>query len=79
MPIYWGSACVKEDFNTEAFVNMHAFKNIKQAIEYIIELDQNNELYRQKLSQAYFAYNTIPLALQEKTLLDFLYKIVNSL
>ena len=79
MPIYWGSPCVSKDFNSQSFVNMHEFKNMHQAINYITELDNNDELYLEKLRQTYFLNNRVPLLLQEEALLGFLRKIVSGL
>jgi hypothetical protein len=45
IPIYKGGSKVSEDFNSKSFVNYHDFNNVKEFIEYIIELDKNDDGY----------------------------------
>jgi hypothetical protein len=51
IPIYWGSPTVEMDFNTNAFISRHDFNSDEEMIEKIIELDQNDDLYNEMLSQ----------------------------
>jgi alpha(1,3/1,4) fucosyltransferase len=50
IPIYWGSPCVEMDFNTNAFISRHDFKNDEEMIEHIKYLDSNDELYKHMLT-----------------------------
>ena len=43
IPIYWGDPTISRVYNEEAFVNLHNFSSIQEAIEYILELEQDNE------------------------------------
>jgi hypothetical protein len=46
IPIYWADDKVGQDFNIKSFVNLYDFKNnIKDLVDYIIEIDQNNDIY----------------------------------
>ncbi len=57
IPIYWGNTEVGKDFNTKSFINV---KNYDEAIEQIIALDQNEDLYRQKAAEPWFINNQLP-------------------
>lgn len=51
IPIYWGNPHIAEEFNSKAFINCHDYSSFDQVIEKVIELDQNEELYLDMLSQ----------------------------
>src|SRR6185312_1919390 len=71
IPIYWGNPRVGEDFNTRSFVNINDFKSFDEAIQYIIELDNDDEKYLESASQPWFNENTIADEYSEESLLDF--------
>jgi len=48
VPIYWGDPEVTRVFNPKAFVEVHS---IEDAIERVMQLDQNNEAYLEMLQQ----------------------------
>lgn len=51
VPIYWGDPEVFKVFNPKAFINVMDFDSVDAAIERIIEIDQNDELYLQMLRE----------------------------
>ena len=53
VPIYWGSPTIGEDFNMEGVVNRHYFSSDKEMIQWIIHLDQNDDLYNQYLEASH--------------------------
>lgn len=57
VPIYWGSPCVDLDFNPDAFINWHDYKNDKKFLEKIIEVDNDEKLYHNMLNQPMFRNN----------------------
>lgn len=57
VPIYWGSPCVDLDFNPDAFINWHDYKNDKKFLERIIEVDNDEKLYNNMLNQPMFRNN----------------------
>lgn len=59
MPIYWGDTAVKREFNTDSFINVEDFSSVKEAIEYILYLDENDEIYLTKLNKEWFAIKDI--------------------
>ena len=46
IPIYWGHQDVVKDFNPKTFINSNDFVNFDHLIEYIIKVDNDEELYK---------------------------------
>ncbi|HEY8965773.1 MAG TPA: glycosyltransferase family 10 [Candidatus Methylacidiphilales bacterium] len=57
IPIYWGTPDVARDFNPESFVNASAFRTPDLAVQRIIEIDNDPELYRKMLAAPFFHGN----------------------
>ncbi|MBO5417825.1 MAG: hypothetical protein J6A50_04370 [Clostridia bacterium] len=57
IPIYYGAPDVGEDFNENAFINCMSYNNIDDAIEAIIEIDNNDDLYINMLCEN--SYNLV--------------------
>lgn len=51
IPIYWGDPEVTREFNPNAFVNCHDYKNFDEVIEYVKYLDNNDDAYMEMLRQ----------------------------
>ena len=51
IPIYWGDPCVSEYFNPKAFIDCNAFASMKDAIEYVKKIDNDDEAYLDMLNQ----------------------------
>ena len=49
VPIYWGNPLIDKEFNAGAFINAHEFRNLDQVVEFVVELDRNDLLYRKYL------------------------------
>jgi hypothetical protein len=60
VPIYWGSRTIASDFNENAFINVHDFRSIEEAIEYIKEVDNDDEHYTSILNAPKFINNIPP-------------------
>ena len=45
IPIYWGNKEVLEDFNPKTFIYANDFSNFDELVEYIIKVDNDDELY----------------------------------
>ena len=71
IPIYWGDPMVSNDFNPGSFINVDNFKTFDEAIEYIKEVDMDDKLYMQILSEPYFYGNKVPDNLKTEKFLDF--------
>jgi hypothetical protein len=72
IPIYWGSPDVINDFNEKSFINCHRFQNDEEIIDYILEIDNNQNLYEEILSESWFIDNQIPEFVKPKNVLNFI-------
>jgi GR25 family glycosyltransferase involved in LPS biosynthesis/SAM-dependent methyltransferase len=61
IPIYWGSSDVVKDFNPKSFINANDFSSFDELVKYIIEVDNNNELYLQFFKQSIFSKEWIDI------------------
>lgn len=77
VPIYWGNPEVTRDFNPASMINCHDFNSFEEAVERVMEVDRNDDLYEQILREPAFKENTIPPQLQKKMLISFLVNIFN--
>jgi len=77
VPIYWGNPLVERDFNKEAFVNCHDFRNLDQAVEFVVELDRNDELYRKYLGAPAFPHGRPTEFIDETRILDRFEQVIN--
>ena len=75
IPIYWGNPKIDLEFNTQSFINWYDFKSDDDMIEYIIELDKDDEKYLEKLNNFWLIENKIPEQNKEENIQNFLYKI----
>ena len=77
IPIYWGNPKIDLEFNTKSFINFYDFKSESDMIEYIIELDKNDDRYLEMLNQPWFTDYNIPTNNKIENIKSFLYKIFN--
>jgi hypothetical protein len=73
VPIYWGNPEIGKEFNTKSFINLYDFDSVDDVIDYIIELDKDDNKYLELLNQPWF--NTIPETNKLENIKSFLYKI----
>ncbi len=52
IPIYWGNPLIHMDFNTKSFINCHEYNNFEEVIERVIEVDNDDSLYREYITQS---------------------------
>jgi alpha(1,3/1,4) fucosyltransferase len=71
IPIYWGNPNVDTDFNEKAFINVHKYKTVDEAIAYIKYLDTNDEAYKSVLREPCFQDNKVPEQFQLTTFIEF--------
>lgn len=53
IPIYWGNKNIKDDLNTNCFINYYDYENFDAMIDRIIEIDNNDELFFEYINQDY--------------------------
>ena len=78
IPIYFGNTQVEREFNPESFIDVGKFQNFSSAIEYIIEVDRNDELYLDILGKSPLIDSKIPTPYQEDSVKEFLNKILQN-
>jgi hypothetical protein len=79
IPIYWGNPEVGRDFNTKSFVHVNQFSGYKEAIEYIIALDEDEAKSRQMSGEPWFVNNQIPDEFSTESLEGFFDFIVSDM
>ncbi len=57
--IYWGNPRIDLEFNTKSFINYNDFKSEDDMIDYIIELDKNDDKYMEVMKQPWLVSNQI--------------------
>ena len=55
IPIYWGTKEVVNDFNPKTFINANDFANFDELIEYIIKVDNDDELFSSYFKEPMFS------------------------
>ena len=60
LPIYWGNPEVARDFNPKSFINVSDFPSFDAAIDHIMEVDADDELYLSYLREPWFNGNSAP-------------------
>ena len=71
VPVYWGDPLVARDFNPRAFVNCHDFPSFEAALERVIAIDRDDNLWRAMVSEPCFRDGREPEALREAAILEF--------
>ena len=77
IPIYFGNKFIHKDFNPKSFINCHEFKNFGEVIKRIVQIDKNDKLYEEYLSQPWFYKNKPSKYMDEGRILKRLKEIIN--
>ena len=75
VPIYWGDPDIGKLFNPKAFINCHDFSSLEAVVDYVKEVDLNDDRYRRMLSEPWFPEGREPEWLRDATFADFLANI----
>lgn len=75
VPVYWGNASVKEQFNPAAFIDRSDFDSDEACIEHVLKVDADDGLYLRYLSAPPFHDNRPNREWDHARLLDFLERI----
>ncbi len=78
IPIYWGNPLVNRDFNEKSFLNYHQYGSDEELIKKIIELDNNDDLYKQMLAEPYFNDNKVNEFVNRDNIKNRLKQIIES-
>jgi alpha(1,3/1,4) fucosyltransferase len=76
IPIYWGNPQVVRDFNKKSFINVGDFKNFKEVIKRIKEIDSNDKLYEKILREPWLNENKSNKWMSEEKILKQFEKII---
>jgi GR25 family glycosyltransferase involved in LPS biosynthesis len=57
IPIYYGAPDISKHFNPKRFINISDYNSIEDCINYILEVDKNEELYNKIINEPIFSYN----------------------
>ncbi|WP_200163393.1 glycosyltransferase family 10 domain-containing protein [Cerasicoccus arenae] len=76
IPIYWGNPDVAEDFNPTSFINITNFDTDAEAVEHILEVDQNPDLQAKYHREPFFPGNKPTKYFRDDYLLPQLEKII---
>lgn len=76
IPVYWGDPSIHLDFNEKAFINCHRYSSFEQVVDWIREIDENEELYLSMLREPSFLPD---FSIEEKKeeLKEFLYHMID--
>ena len=78
IPIYYGNDKVLLDgFNPKSFINCHDYNNIDEVVERIIEIDKNDNLFKEIVSEPIFLGNILPYYFNHDYILNFFEKVIN--
>jgi len=75
IPLYWGNPLIGKEFNTESFINFYDFNSEDDMIDYIVELDKDDDRYLNMLNKPWFDGYNIPNNNKIENIKSFLYKI----
>lgn len=76
LPIYWGNELVHLDFNPKSFINYFDFENEEALIEWIINVDRDDDLYRKYLLEPYYHNNKVNAYIDPENILSQFQKIL---
>ncbi len=79
VPIYWGCPRIAEYFNPEAFINCHDYDNFDQVLERVIEVDNDDNLYRKYLQAPPIIENSRLHDCTQEKALERMDEIINSI
>ena len=70
IPIYWGNPLVSQEFNPKAFINCNDYQNFNDVIEVVKNIDNDDDLYLEYLSQPYLPNNVEVEYLKEEKIIE---------
>lgn len=77
IPIYWGDPKVTKIFNPKAFIHVRDYENLDQVLEYVKELDQDDEKYMAMMKEPAFVSPDLKRENMLKKLDEFLVYIID--
>lgn len=59
LPIYWGNPHIERDFNTNSIIHIRSENDFDAAIDEIIQLDKDDDLYVKKMLEPWYPNNRL--------------------
>lgn len=78
IPIYWGNKLVHKDFNEKRYIDYNKFKTESELIDYILEIDKNDELAIAMLMEQPFNLDKNTHEEEHNQVLDILSNIIEA-
>lgn len=75
IPIYVGNPMARSSFDTAGYIDLAKFSSLKEMMEFIREVDNDNKLYMRMLAAPFFRGNRVPDAVRDETVLAFFDRI----
>ena len=72
IPIYWGDPDVARIFNPKSFINCHDYDSLDAVVERVREIDNDDDLYLQMMSEPWHVGEVEPECIQNSTYTNFL-------
>lgn len=72
IPIYWGNDLAHRDFNPKSFLSWHDFQSDEALIEQIIEIDNDNDLFRAMVEEPWLHRNELTPIFTGQAFLEFM-------
>lgn len=76
IPIYYGDPLISSEINPNAFVNCYEYDSIEDAVEKVVEIDKDDNLYTKMLCEPWYLENNYENNMYSK-LENYLWKIVS--
>lgn len=73
--ISWSDPEIGNYFNAKAFINCHDYPSLDAAVARVIEIDQDDHLYRKMLNEPWFQNEAEPAILSNSSIKSFLNNI----
>ncbi len=78
IPIYWGDPEISRDLNPRSFINCHDYESFDEVVEVVKELDSNDDLYMEYLSQPYLSEYGGSVSLNQDRFFDWLENAISN-
>jgi len=75
VPIYWSDENISVDFNDKCLINLSNFRNLNEMIDFIIEIDKNDEEFNRIRNEMLFNDEQYPRILFDHIVLKFTNRI----
>jgi hypothetical protein len=78
IPVYWGNPLIHKDFNPKSFLNYHEYGSARALVRRILEVDKDDKLYLQYLSEPWCHGNKLPEQLQPEYYLELFTRMIEN-